>query len=83
MTTLYIRTRTVLMDFINYGLAHHLFGNFNVRSFGLNSDLETIYKVEFKDYIEEIDTYYIYTFERPLNKQYIYLEQPELEPLPF
>lgn len=84
MTTIYITTRIILMDFINYGLANYLFGNFNVKNIGLNLNSEPVYQVEFQDYMsDDVDAYYIYTFEKPLNRQYISLEQPELEPLPF
>lgn len=84
MTTIYITTRTILMDFINYGLANYLFGNFNVKNIGLNLHSEPVYQVEFQDYMsEDIDAYYIYTFEKPNFKNYISFVQPELEPLPF
>lgn len=84
MTTVYITTRNILMDFLNYGMANYLFNGFNVEAVGFNSYTEIVYKVTFKDNMSEHeDAYYIYTFEKPLNKKYILLEQPELEPLPF
>lgn len=84
MTTIYITTRTILMDFLNYGLANYLFGNFNVKSIGLNLHSEPVYQVEFQDYMsDDVDACYIYTFEKPNFKNYISLKQPELEPLPF
>ena len=74
------------MDFLSYGLAHHLFGNFNVKSIGLNLHSEPVYQVEFQDYMSdesEADACEHYTYNKPINAKHIYLEQPELEPLPF
>lgn len=83
MPTIYITTRTILMDFLNYSLAHVFFSNFSVKSIGLNSDLETIFEISFESHIPEEDAYYIYTFEKPNFKNYISFVQPELEKIPF
>lgn len=84
MSTLYITTRTILIDFLNYGLANYLFTDFNVKALGFNYHSELVYEVTYKDNIsEEEDAYYIYTFEKTNNSKYISLRQPELEPLPF
>lgn len=84
MTTVYVTTRIILIDFLNYGLANYLFNNFTVTSIGINANLEIIYQVTYKNNIsEEEDAYFIYTFEKPNNIKYISLKQPELEPLPF
>jgi|688.fasta_scaffold02411_5 hypothetical protein len=84
MSTLYITTRTILIDFLNYGLANYLFYGFNVKALGRNSNSELVYEVTYKTNItEDVDAYYIYTFEKPTNGKYMSLRQPELEPLPF
>jgi hypothetical protein len=84
MSTLYITTRTILIDFLNYGLANYLFTDFNVKALGFNIHSELVYEVTYKDNIsEKEDAYYIYTFEKPTNGKYMSLRQPELEPLPF
>lgn len=84
MTTVYITTRTILMDFLNYGLANYLFTDFNVKALGFNYHSEFIYEVTYRDNIsEEEDAYFIYTFEKPNNDDYISLNKPELAPLPF
>jgi hypothetical protein len=72
------------MDFLSYGLANHLFTEFNVKTIGLNFHSEPVYQVEFIDYMsDEIDAYGHYTYNKPINAKYIYLKQPELAPLPF
>lgn len=84
MTTVYIATRTMLIDFLNYGLANYLFTDFNVKALGFNIDSELIYEVTYRDNIsEEDDAFYIYTFEKPINGKYMSLNQPEIELLPF
>ena len=83
MTTVYIRTRTILMEFINFGLAHLLISKFTVKNLGRNLNKEFIYQVEF-DYVdEELDAYITNYTDKYPSKDYISLEQPELEPLPF
>ncbi len=83
MSTIYIKTRTILMEFINFGLAHLLINKFTVKNLGKNLNKEFIYQVEF-DYVdEELDAYITnYTNKHP-SRNYISLEQPELETLPF
>lgn len=84
MTIIYITTRTILMDFLNYGLANYLFDNFNVKSIGLSLNSEPVYQIEFIDYMsDDVDAYAHYTYSKPINVKYIYLKQPELAPLPF
>jgi hypothetical protein len=84
MSIVYVTTRTILIDFLNYSLANYLFTDFNVKALGFNIHSELVYEITYRDNIsEEEDAFYIYTFEKPINGKYMSLRQPELEPLPF